>query len=304
MLTKKQSKKTNLNFKIFLTSLFLILFFSLFAFSTANGFLQSIHYEERLTDYCSTSPCPNKIRAYIHCDNAGENACADYFKGFRELYNINDPRIACYGQTSCDLPDDSDFSRSYTLEDIALLRAFYVPAGAKRAALMLYGLEPNTPYVVGTMFEKGEGCPSTYPSPESLPGTVPTIPQLMIKCGFSGNSEGMLRVTNTNYFPMIDYGGWFMFAGYGGNAYDTYSYVLTVNVGTYRKWYNCMNEQDGWDEDGDPKYGFTACDNLSTSPSPSPTISPTPTTSPTPNDCSINICKGNSCWDGKKYIAG
>ena len=58
---------------------------------------------------------------------------------------------------------------------------------------------------------------------------------------------------------------------------------------TYTTWYDCMNEKNGWDANGDPKEGFTACD---------------PSAIPSGPDCDEGTCKGNSCWNDTKYIPG
>ncbi|MEI7426143.1 MAG: hypothetical protein WCK16_04450, partial [Candidatus Moraniibacteriota bacterium] len=229
-----------------------------------------------------------------------------YFKGFRELLNINDPKIACHGQTSCDLSDNKEFDFTLVLDNYyddnlsALWMMMYIPAGTRRSAVVFDRMPTTAQTGVVGRFGHSIDCeiPKTYDDfKESYPDG-PSIIQMRDACGFTRTYEGKVYVTNTNYHEMLTEGGWLhtRVLSYVGDLPSYFTFLLAINIGTYRKWYNCMNEQDGWDEDGDPKYGFTACDNLSTS--------PTPTTSPTPNDCSINICKGNSCWDGKKYIAG
>ncbi|MEI7425621.1 MAG: hypothetical protein WCK16_01675, partial [Candidatus Moraniibacteriota bacterium] len=275
MLTKKN------NLKIILTSLFFT--FSFLNIQNVDAY-QSFHQGEQLNGYCSKEACADPATephgvGYNMCDNKGEHECLLYKKSFRSLYNINDPGIYCYGQTSCDLPDDSEFVKSVRVErstTILNMARIYMPPGTRRSAVMLAGLEQSDEVAAVAKFGSPPDCaiPQNYEDiVEDYPGGASggtSVLRMKDTCVFSANYSGEIFPTTVNYHEMLTEGGWLYINVLYGFFPRAYSYVLAVNVGTYRKWYNCMNEKDGWDEYGDPKMDFTACDNLSTTPTPTP----------------------------------
>jgi hypothetical protein len=221
----------------------------------------SFHQASHTIYYCSNNPCQNV--STFTC-NPGEYKCYDNFVGFKSQNNIDDPRIGCYGQTSCTLPADLTLGVSLltTLSDTFKI---YIPAGAKKTSLVLFGMTTGAAIATVSRFGEPPDCeiPANYSGvPHNLTGA--TISDLKTGCQFAVNAGGTLTVVTNAYYPTLTEGGWLYIKvlKYSPCNVTDYEYGAVYNVSTYRQWYNSAK----WLSNGDPDVPATSNPALSISP--------------------------------------
>ena len=241
---------------IFLFGIASFVLFGVFNEINASSF-ESFHQLDKRILYCSIESCIEQ--STITCNNQNEYKCAETITGFRKQYNINDPKIKCNGQTSCDINDDSDWTNNSTQYKTTLSHAFriYLPPGAKVCNLTVLGIPRDGKLVSVARFGKPPDCeiPASYAAvPNNYSGS--SIPELKNVCQFSKNLDGSIFVTNSTVFEELkeNEGGWLYvdLIPYDGSGADTFNYSFRAHVGPFRKWYDAQTSNNLWLSNGDP----------------------------------------------------
>ncbi|MFZ2188335.1 MAG: hypothetical protein WAV73_02105 [Candidatus Moraniibacteriota bacterium] len=271
---------------------------------------ESYHQTPQKINFCSAGACNNE--GVINC-NAGESKCYDNFIGYKAQYNINDPRIYCYGQTSCNLPENGQLGLSRNILDKTISDSFkvYVPAGAVRASLDLLGMTREAQIATAARFGQLPDI-SAIPNYNSMPTSGASISQLKEATQYARNAGGVITVGRSSYSPMISEGGWLYVKILRGNFPDivspesgtvtTYQYGSVFDVGSYKQWYASAT----WLSNGDPDDTISTiaaqtsgCDNF-----PGANFCPGGeadiiTTGMDGSGCAIYACKSNEkCGNG------
>jgi hypothetical protein len=284
----------------------LFLFFLFGCVSDAEARGTSIYQTDRFDfTYCSDVPCISGGGGDNFCGDS-KYTCNETRKGFRAQFEPSQ-KVMCGIGEGCVFPDDGE----WTIYGVSLSRTtpitasilpnsfqFFIPPGTNSIAYQsVIAPTSGTDFVVvGIINKESMNCPYSYPPTDSLAGAPARLEEVLQHCVYRTISDDEILFLLTSGGHNISKGEWLQV--YVNVVLSSISIPITFDIKTYKKWYNCMNEKNGWDEDGDPKYNFTACDNLSTSPSPSPSPttspSPSPTTSPTPTQFPPEYCSKDS----------
>lgn len=218
--------------------------------------IASFHQLERTYHYCSTTSCGTE--GVIECNNASEHKCVTNLTGFKNQYNINDPKIYCSGQTSCSLGNRLQLGGTQNLQYITnpLANSFrvYVPSGSIGCYVVIYGMTVDGQIATMSRFgspPEDSEAPTNYDSITSASGF--SIHEYSGKTKFVKNAGGTIFVTKDTEFAELSEGGWLYIKilSWGASSWS-YKYSITVNPTTYKTWYNNMILNNLFLSNGDP----------------------------------------------------
>ena len=246
----------------------------LFTFAVLPGVLQAADYPSlylygQTGSYCSASPCggTSGCEKYYRCSSDLPYQYTRKLVGFRNLYNLNDPKILCRqdlsGIDGC-APEEKSLNlrlATSTNSNYDYISQFpdtfriFIPAGTVRCGIVI-----KMPIGVEEGLVARYGQPPEAASFSSF-GAVPwdssdtsaNLETMAVRNVYLKNAGGTATILSTfaRQIPMsAAESGWLYLRKmpFTGSMLDLIMIDLKVDVDAYRDWYNGVM----WDENGDP----------------------------------------------------
>jgi len=247
----------------------------LFAGSSLVTAAEDVDYESLYTYYglpfysygSSNISCEDGMlddERYTSCEKIGDvNKYSYTLAGFKEIYDLNDPRVVCHLDASlggCSPDPEEKFSYSVPRagqRDVPDAFRLYIPPGTINVTVSMH-MSISCMDGVVVRYRSTPDCSGwPYGRNDAVPWDSQNIGLDVMEDRdvYKVNSGGTILVVPPTYRSKDDEGGWLYVRrlGLDDREIDTVTIKVTVNTEAFLTWYNSMGEQQhDWDANGDP----------------------------------------------------